>query len=460
MGARRKGGGRTGSGTSTVKVDFARTSGRIKPLHGVNNGPKTRVFSIDMSKYFVEAGLPYSRLHDTEYPYGSGHFVDIPCVFPEFDADPDDPASYDFTLTDDYLKAIRAVGAKVIYRLGVSIEHAVRKYHIFPPKDYDRWARICAGIVRHYNEGWANGFHFGIEYWEIWNEPENPPMWQGTKEDYFRLYVTAANHLKKEFPGIKVGGYGGSGFAALTRKNPSDLLRSFVPYFTDFLRHVSAPATRAPLDFFSWHIYTDDVGEVVAHARHVEKTLREYGFPNTESILDEWNYMDEGWTIRENGNMRSASFVAAVLCALQRTSVGIGAYYDAQPAAAWLCGLFDWVGPRKPLYALKAFNHLYQLGTAVHVDLDGERVFACAATDGDAGAVLLSNPGAEPLTVTIEIAGFGQGDLIRVDQYRLDDTTDLELKHGELCAGSRSPSPLTLAGQSVALLKLTRENDA
>jgi len=138
--------------------------------------------------------------------------ADNPCLFPDFSRDPEDPASYDFTLTDEYIKAIYAAGTKVFYRLGVSIEHAVKKYEIVPPKDYDRWARICAGIIRHYNKGWADGFHYGIEYWEIWNVPENPPMWTGTKEEYFDLYVRTAKHLKALFPGIKVGGYAGADF--------------------------------------------------------------------------------------------------------------------------------------------------------------------------------------------------------------------------------------------------------
>ena len=57
-----------------------------------------------------------------------------------------------------------------------------------PPADAAKWAAICVGIIRHYNEGWANGFHHGIRYWEIWNEPENrPAMWTGTDEDYLAL---------------------------------------------------------------------------------------------------------------------------------------------------------------------------------------------------------------------------------------------------------------------------------
>ena len=49
-----------------------------------------------------------------------------------------------------------------------------------PPKDYAKWARICEHIITHYTEGWADGFNYKITYWEIWNEPENIQMWQGT----------------------------------------------------------------------------------------------------------------------------------------------------------------------------------------------------------------------------------------------------------------------------------------
>ena len=90
-----------------VTIDFGRKIGRMKPLHGVNSGPKTKVFTYDATDLFRKAGLPFSRLHDVEYPYGSGEFVDIHCVFPVFDADENDPASYNFGLTDHYLAAIR-----------------------------------------------------------------------------------------------------------------------------------------------------------------------------------------------------------------------------------------------------------------------------------------------------------------------------------------------------------------
>ena len=193
---------------AVVKVDFSSpTQRKIRPLHGVNSGPMTKVFTYDARALFNEAGFPFSRLHDVEYPYGSGEFVDIPCVFKNFDADETKEENYNFGLTDEYIKHIIDVGSKPIFRLGVSIEHAPVKRYIYPPKDYEKWARICEHIIRHYNEGWANGYHFNIEYWEIWNEADGGDnMWLGTPEEFYELYCVSATYLKNNCPHLKIGG--------------------------------------------------------------------------------------------------------------------------------------------------------------------------------------------------------------------------------------------------------------
>ncbi|MBO4633248.1 MAG: hypothetical protein J5858_15120, partial [Lentisphaeria bacterium] len=161
---------------AVVSADFSHNlKQKIKPLHGVNNSP---VSLYEPPKGFKEAGIPFCRLHDTAGAYGGAHYVDIPNVFPDFEADPKDPTSYDFAFTDAYLKQLHAAGTEIFYRLGVTIEnnYRIKGYHNHPPKDFKKWAEICAGIVRHYNHGWANGFKLGIQYWEIWYEPENPSM--------------------------------------------------------------------------------------------------------------------------------------------------------------------------------------------------------------------------------------------------------------------------------------------
>ena len=79
---------------------------------------------------------------------------------------------------DEMIQAAQNAGSKVFYRLGTSIEHSGEKhFNAIPPKDYEKYAEVLAGIVRHYTRGWANGHHYKIRYWEIWNEPNNGPMW-------------------------------------------------------------------------------------------------------------------------------------------------------------------------------------------------------------------------------------------------------------------------------------------
>ena len=56
--------------TVPVKVDFSKSAGAIKPLHGINNSP---VRLNEEMREMREAGIPYSRLHDSVGRYGGAH---------------------------------------------------------------------------------------------------------------------------------------------------------------------------------------------------------------------------------------------------------------------------------------------------------------------------------------------------------------------------------------------------
>ena len=344
-----------------LTLDCSQYTGRIKPLHGVNNCPVR--FNDEKIPEFEEAGIPFVRTHDSGGAYGRNTLIDIPNIFRDFDADPDDPASYDFAFTDVYLRNLVNSGCRIFYRLGITIEnfYRIRAYRIAPPKDFKKWARICEGIIRHYNEGWADGFHYGIEYWEIWNEPENPPMWSGTMEQYFKLYSVTAKYLKKQFPSIKVGGYASCGFYAVTRKDPGGALK--LEWFEKFLVHLRKENT--PLDFFSWHLYTSDVNELIAHAEYADRKLRDAGFSSTENIFNEWNYLHRSTSgdivFDAMKEMPGALFVAEAFCRMQDSPIDKAMYYDAEPTRAY-CGLFYFPSQRvtPTYYAFRMFNELYK----------------------------------------------------------------------------------------------------
>ena len=130
---------------------------------------------------------------------------------------------------------------KHFFRLGQTIEHQIKKHGTLPPKDFHKWAEICEHIIRHYNEGWADGYNLNIKYREIWNEPDldlddsqNKRTWGGTKAEFFDMYEIAAKHLKEHFPNLKIGG------PALAHR---------MDWASDFLKEMKK--RNVPIDFFS-----------------------------------------------------------------------------------------------------------------------------------------------------------------------------------------------------------------
>lgn len=89
----------------TISIDFGAKTGAVKPLHGVNNAP-IRVRDGARLDEYRKAGIPFMRTHDTAGMWGGAHYVDIPNVFPDFDADENDPKSYRFAYTDSLMKAL------------------------------------------------------------------------------------------------------------------------------------------------------------------------------------------------------------------------------------------------------------------------------------------------------------------------------------------------------------------
>ena len=383
-----------------ITIDFKNFNGKkIKPLHGVNNSPIILDKPIES---FREAGIPYVRMHDTGGPYGRNVFVDIPNIFPDFDADENDPASYTFEFTDAYFKQIVASGCKIFYRLGVTIEnnYKIRAYHIYPPKNFAKWARICEYIIRHYTEGWANGFHYDMEYWEIWNEPENPPMWQGTKEQFFELYKVTARHLKKCFPHIKVGGYASCGFYAITGAKTSDFYKGFITWAEEFT--AMCAKENIPLDFYSWHRYFDDPEILTIESEYVRNLLDKNGLTATESIFNEWNYCCDKngctWDIMKEAE--GASNIAHAMILLQHLSVDKAMYYVANPQGAY-CGMYYYPSQKvtPTYYVFKAFNRLYSLRNELAVDIENSSIAVLGAANDNKSAIMLANSKSEAVKV-------------------------------------------------------------
>jgi hypothetical protein len=167
-----------------LEADAAQSDGKIYSLLGVNRGPlafsrESNRPPDDLSASYRRFGIDIVRTHDFYGP--SDWYV----IFPKWTADAADPASYDFASSDARIKPIIENGFQCFYRLGTSWKGDRAEPINDPPgtlrgpdgqvthradrADFRKWAAICVQTVRHYTQGWNNGFHWPIEYWEIWN---------------------------------------------------------------------------------------------------------------------------------------------------------------------------------------------------------------------------------------------------------------------------------------------------
>ncbi len=407
-----------------IQVDFSKATGKVRPLHGVCIPPLLGIHDTSLFHYLKEAGMPTCRLHDVGGPFGGTHLVDVENIFTDMDADEDDPASYDFAFTDNLITALVENGCEPFYRLGPTIEngHAIKYYHVKPPKDNYKWAKICANIIRHYNEGWADGFHYNIRYWEIWNEPDGHPdiagqsMWKGTMEQFFEHYRVVSNHLKNEFPHLKIGGYSSCGFYCYSEvpkwieaANSTDQFEYFIEFFLKFLEFIKSDEGKSPLDFFSFHSY-ESGDNTALHAKYCRETLDKYGFTETETILNEWNPADH-----EKGTASHGSRIAAYLVSMHESPVDSMGFYGGGVGGGNFAALIDSMPSHEPYpayYAFYAFNKLYKLGTAVKAENKGNGIYTLAATDGKRKAMLIANRTGEKKVLTFNPEPFKDMEVI------------------------------------------------
>lgn len=415
-----------------IIFDLNKHYGAFKPLNATNGAPILKRHALDMvtSNYrsYKNARIPYSRNHDANLSgsvYGGYYSHDISGIFPNFDADETDPANYIFENTDECILCTLETDTKTFYRLGQSIENQIRKIHVFPPKDYLKWAKICERIIRHYTEGWANGFNLDMPYWEIWNEPDNRstepdktkiPTWAGTKEQFFDFYEVSAKYLKDCFPNLKIGG---------------PALAYDEEWAEEFLSEMQK--REVPIDFFSWHGYNADPMVLIAKGERIRGLLDKYGYVNAESICNEWNYVqsffgeDFNYSVKKIHGEKGASFIMTFISEAQKSSIDMLMYYDTRPGK--FNGVFDYYdySPLKGYYALMWYGKFYDLKHEVRAISQPKDIYTLCGVNNDGKVMAIvthySNDDQKP-NVQVEL-DFGKK--AEYDIYVVDKDTNGEL---------------------------------
>lgn len=418
-------------------VNFGKPVRAMKPQHCLSYASRTSGINVAEMFEEMEAEKLYTRIHASYGGYGKS--VNIPYIFRNFAADAQDPAAYYFPQTDTVMADATGIGAKIIYNLGGPREITLPRIYCTVPTDFEKWADVCVNIIRHYNEGWADGFHYGVKYWEIWNEPDNPVFWEnGTPEQYFEMYACAAKKIKALDPTLKVGG------PALALLNEQGLV-----FAEKFLAYVKE--NNLPLDFFSWHAVNESVDEIAYRAERINEIIAASGL-ELEVIQDGWNCIDEHGDERtrfeHNRDAQGTAYGAAIMSVMQANDMDASMIYDFVCASQY-SNLLNWhYDIQKPYYALKAFKKLYDLGE--EVESKGYGVYITAARKNGKAAILVTNYDAETTRCEILCKNFGA---CKAVYYTLDATRDLE-KTKEETYGADGVLAVQLRGYAAVLIEL------
>ncbi len=281
--------------------------------------------------------------------------------------------------------------------------------NVTPPRDPRAWA----GLVRRLAAHWVE--RYGVEevrrwYFEVWNEPNLPAFWAGTREDYFTLYRHTATALKEVDAGLRVGG-------------PATAKNEWVTEFLDFCAR-----ERLAADFVSTHHYpndplwseTQDTESELAGSRR--GILREWAVAahrqacGVPLLYTEWNVSSNPRYPRQDDPYAAAFAVKSVLevsglveaySFWTFSDIFEENYFPSVPFHGGF-GLLTLHGIPKPTY--RAFELLHRCGDEqLPVNGEHETVDAWAVGGGNALTLLLANHALprqpiESRQVAIEIA--------------------------------------------------------
>ncbi|MCL2665552.1 MAG: hypothetical protein FWE82_08065 [Defluviitaleaceae bacterium] len=213
-------------------------------------------------------------------------------IYPDHD-------TFDWTKLDPFMDALAGIGAKIVACIAIKPKplYPVVDQKIIMPNDAAEWQRVIEALVRRYSVTKKI-----VTHWEISNEPDIGEMggspYLASPEQYNEYYRLTAEAILRAFPDAKVGG------PALS--NPwHPIMESLVSY---------CAGNGLPLDFISWHGYSDNPPLFSGGVKHVCGLTEKY-FPGKkiEKLVTEFNKWFHEAKIEdaEQNGMRSAIAVAS-----------------------------------------------------------------------------------------------------------------------------------------------------
>jgi len=171
-------------------------------------------------------------------------------------------AVYSWTILDRIFDTFHDAGIKPLVEIGFMPEalstHPEPYRHNFPagsiytgwaypPKDYQKWSELVFQFVQHLRQRYGDSEVKGW-LWEVWNEADIG-YWQGTREEFFKLYDFTVDAVLRALPDAKIGGPDSTGPGSA---KSADFLGAFLDHCAH-QKNFSNGKVGARLDFISFH---------------------------------------------------------------------------------------------------------------------------------------------------------------------------------------------------------------
>lgn len=172
---------------------------------------------------------------------------------------------YKWEILDHIFDTFHEVGAKPLVEIGFMPEalstHPEPYRHNFPnqsvagiytgwaypPKDYAKWSELVYEFVRHLKQRYGDD-ELRTWLWEVWNEPDIG-YWQGTREEFFKLYDLTVESVLRAVPDAKIGGPDSTGPGSA---RSAEFLRAFLDH-CGHQKNYATGKVGSHLDFISFH---------------------------------------------------------------------------------------------------------------------------------------------------------------------------------------------------------------
>ncbi|MBB5699181.1 GH39 family glycosyl hydrolase [Sphingomonas yantingensis] len=300
-----------------LSVDAAVSTGLMRQLQGTTGipVPAQGAESVpDISDVWKASALSLVRSYDWVSRLDT---VDNPAsLFPDWSADPDDPASYNFAGTDAWVRETRALGAEILFTIASEIPSNKQ-----PARDLAKYEQVVENIVRHYVCGWGNGFDRAVSHWEFGDQPDFGALhFAGTPEQFYEMYAAASRAVKRVDADLR---FGGPCIAFPLNEGP---------YREGLLTYIKNQGL--PLDFLSWMWYGDNSRDPMDFRRiaaDVRAILDNHGFDETELVLSYWSMT--GIPTAQFTDPDNAAFIAAAAVYMQDSAVDKAIFFRADTGA-------------------------------------------------------------------------------------------------------------------------------